>query len=48
MYLGMSPYAAPGIYSVLQYTELAEGVWYPRGMFHKVVDTIVRIGKGVG
>ncbi|KAK6526736.1 hypothetical protein TWF281_009938 [Arthrobotrys megalospora] len=48
MYLGMSPYAAPGIYSLLQYTELAEGIWYPRGGFHKVVDAIVSIGKRMG
>lgn len=36
MYLGMSPYEALGTYSLLQYTELAEGIWYPRGGFHKV------------
>lgn len=36
MYLGMSPFEALGTYSLLQYTELAEGIWYPRGGFHKV------------
>jgi phytoene desaturase (3,4-didehydrolycopene-forming) len=36
MYMGMSPYDAPGTYSLLQYTELAEGIWYPIGGFHKV------------
>lgn len=36
MYMGMSPFDAPGTYSLLQYTELAEGIWYPRGGFHKV------------
>lgn len=36
MYMGMSPFEAPGTYSLLQYTELAEGVWYPKGGFHKV------------
>ena len=35
MYMGMSPFDAPGTYSLLQYTELAEGIWYPRGGFHK-------------
>lgn len=34
--LQMSPFDAPGAYSLLQYTELAEGIWYPRGGFHKV------------
>lgn len=28
MYMGMSPFDAPGTYSLLQYTELAEGIWY--------------------
>jgi phytoene desaturase (3,4-didehydrolycopene-forming) len=36
MYMGMSPFDAPGTYSLLQYTELAEGILYPRGGFHKV------------
>jgi len=27
MYMGMSPFDAPGTYSLLQYTELAEGIW---------------------
>lgn len=36
MYMGMSPYDAPGTYSLLQYGELAEGIWYPVGGFHKV------------
>jgi phytoene desaturase (3,4-didehydrolycopene-forming) len=38
MYMGMSPFDAPGTYSLLQYTELAEGIWYPKGGFHKVSD----------
>lgn len=36
MYMGMSPFDAPGTYSLLQYTELAEGIWYPIGGFHRV------------
>lgn len=27
MYMGMSPFDAPGTYSLLQYAELAEGIW---------------------
>ncbi|KIW44586.1 uncharacterized protein PV06_03045 [Exophiala oligosperma] len=48
MYMGMSPFEAPGTYSLLQYTELAEGIWYPRGGFHKVLDALVQIGKRLG
>lgn len=36
MYLGMSPFEASGIYTLLQYAELAGGVWYPRGGLFQV------------
>ncbi|KAL5381730.1 hypothetical protein DPSP01_006917 [Paraphaeosphaeria sporulosa] len=48
MYMGMSPFDAPGTYSLLQYTELAEGIWYPIGGFHKVVDALVKLGERRG
>ncbi|KAH7126568.1 phytoene dehydrogenase [Dendryphion nanum] len=48
MYMGMSPFDAPGTYSLLQYTELAEGIWYPIGGFHRVVDALVDISKWAG
>ncbi|KAI4248519.1 MAG: hypothetical protein L6R40_001081 [Gallowayella cf. fulva] len=48
MYMGMSPFDAPGTYSLLQYTELAEGIWYPRGGFHSIIAALVRIGERLG
>ncbi|KAA6408238.1 MAG: phytoene dehydrogenase [Lasallia pustulata] len=48
MYMGMSPFDAPGTYSLLQYTELAEGIWYPKGGFHKVVSALVSVGECLG
>jgi phytoene desaturase (3,4-didehydrolycopene-forming) len=48
MYMGMSPFDAPGTYSLLQYTELAEGIWYPVGGLHAVVAALVRIGERLG
>lgn len=48
MYMGMSPFDAPGTYSLLQYTELAEGIWYPTGGFHSVVSALVRVGERLG
>jgi phytoene desaturase len=48
MYLGLSPFDAPATYSLLQYTELAEGVWYPMGgMYHAIAslaDIAVKLG----
>jgi phytoene desaturase len=48
MYLGLSPYDAPATYSLLQYTELADGVWYPRGGMYKVIESLVDIGTNLG
>ncbi|KAG9258620.1 phytoene desaturase [Emericellopsis atlantica] len=48
MYMGMSPFDAPATYSLLQYTEFAEGIWYPKGGFHQVVDALVKIGEKMG
>lgn len=43
MYLGMSPYDSPATYNLLQYTELAQGIWYPIGGYHKVVESLEKI-----
>ncbi|KAI0476130.1 phytoene dehydrogenase [Xylariaceae sp. FL0804] len=48
MYMGMSPFDAPGTYSLLPYTELAEGIWYPRGGFHAILAALVRLGERLG
>ena len=48
MYMGMSPFDAPGTYSLLQYTELAEGIWYPIGGFHAIIGALVRIAERYG
>lgn len=48
MYMGMSPFEAPGTYSLLQYTELAEGIWYPKGGFYRVLQAMVDCGKRLG
>jgi phytoene desaturase (3,4-didehydrolycopene-forming) len=48
MYMGMSPFDAPGTYSLLQYTELTEGIWYPVGGFHAVVAALARVCERMG
>ena len=48
MYMGMSPFDAPGTYSLLQYTELAEGIWYPKGGFHRVIQALIAVGQRLG
>ena len=39
----MSPYDGLAAYSLLQYTEIAEGIWYPKGGFHKVLESLENI-----
>ncbi|BFZ58014.1 hypothetical protein PYCC9005_005072 [Savitreella phatthalungensis] len=48
MYMGMSPFDAPATYNLLQYTELAEGIWYPIGGFNTVVQSLEKIAKKHG
>lgn len=48
MYMGMSPFDAPATYSLLQYTEAAEGIWYPRGGFQTVLQKLVGVGERLG
>ncbi|KAI1816099.1 phytoene dehydrogenase [Poronia punctata] len=48
MYMGMSPFNAPATYSLLQYTELAEGIWYPRGGFQTVLAALQGVGERLG
>jgi phytoene desaturase len=48
MYLGLSPYDAPATYSLLQYTELADGVWFPSGGMYRVIESLVGIAESLG
>jgi len=48
MYLGLSPYDAPATYSLLQYTELAEGVWYPLGGMYAGIQALVKVAEKLG
>ncbi|KAK7743846.1 phytoene dehydrogenase AL-1 [Cytospora paraplurivora] len=48
MYMGMSPFDAPSTYSLLQYTEAAEGIWYPRGGFQTILARLADVGVRLG
>ena len=45
---GLSPYSAPGAFSLLAATELTDGVWYPLGGFGTVRDGLKRIAEKLG
>ena len=48
VYMGLSPFEAPATFSMMPYTELAHGVWYPKGGMYRVVDALVDIAREAG
>lgn len=48
VYMGLSPFDAPATFSMMPYTELAHGVWYPRGGMYKVVEALMEIARQAG
>jgi len=48
MYVGLSPYRAPATYSLLQYAEMASGVWFPSGGMYRLVEALVSIAGQAG
>jgi phytoene desaturase len=48
MYTGLSPFEAPATYSMMPYTELAHGVWYPKGGMYRIVESLVELAHASG
>ncbi len=49
MYLGLSPFEAPAVYSLLPYTELAEdGLWFPEGGMYSLIEAMQRLASELG
>ncbi len=49
MYLGLSPFRAPAVYSLLPYTELAEdGLWFPEGGMYALIEAMERLAIELG
>lgn len=48
VYMGLSPFEAPATFSLMPYTELAHGVWYPRGGMYSIVQALVELAKCSG
>lgn len=43
MYLGLSPYRSPALYTLLPFAEFDEGIWYPMGGMHQLARAVVRV-----
>jgi len=48
MYLGLSPRDAPAIYSLLPYTELHGGIWFPMGGMYTIPLALARLVADLG
>jgi phytoene desaturase len=48
MYLGGSPWALPGLFSILPYGELAYGLWLPEGGIYGMVQAIEKLATDIG
>jgi phytoene desaturase len=48
MYMGLSPFEAPATFSMMPYTELEHGVWYPKGGMYRVAETLADLARQTG
>jgi phytoene desaturase len=48
LYLGLSPFASPAIYSLLPYTEVAGGLYFPMGGMHALARGLARLAEEMG
>lgn len=48
VFLGGSPYNVPALYSVLNYVDLRQGVFYPKGGLYAVTRTLTKLAKQRG
>jgi phytoene desaturase len=48
VYMGLSPFEAPATFSMMPYTELAHGVWYPNGGMYRIVEALMEIALQAG
>ncbi len=48
VYMGLSPFEAPATFSLMPYTELEHGVWYPKGGMYRIVEALMQLAKAAG
>jgi len=48
VYMGLSPFEAPATFSMMPYSELAHGVWYPKGGMYGVVEALTDLARQAG
>jgi len=48
IYMGLSPFEAPATFSMMPYTELVHGVWYPKGGMYRIVEALADLARQAG
>ena len=48
LYLGLSPFVSPAIYSLLPFTEVAGGLYFPMGGMHAIPRALARLAGELG
>ena len=48
VYMGLSPFEAPATFSMMPYTEMAHGVWYPKGGMYSIVEALMSLAHQAG
>ena len=46
--MGLNPFEAPATFSLMPYSEIAHGVWYPRGGMYRIVEVLMDIARHAG
>lgn len=48
MFLGLSPFDALAMYSLITYADLALGMWYPRGGIYSIIEDMLELSDEMG
>lgn len=48
VYMGLSPFEAPATFSMMSYTELAHGVFYPKGGMFSIAEALIKLARAAG
>lgn len=48
MFLGLSPFDALAMYSLITYADLALGMWFPKGGIYSIVEDMVSLAEEMG
>ncbi|MBN1428906.1 MAG: phytoene desaturase [Anaerolineae bacterium] len=48
MFLGLSPFDALAMYSLITYADLARGMWYPMGGIYSIIEDMVSLAREMG